>query len=140
MRLVELDVEHDDIPEAWERGLKALRHNRNDDKLEERVVALWSLLDSSAKRADALSAVDRVFGAESAAWLARLRLPTSSPSPEMFAEFNFFDMPRETPGSLSQLVDLPEQLAGVTEPFASDRFPSDVDPDSPNSALLGDSL
>ena len=140
MRLMEMDIENGDPAAAWERGLIAIRLNRSNQKLQQSVVAVWSQFTTAKSRESARQAVRRVFGDESDAWLVRLGLKISTTKTDTISGFEFFNLPPQSAPRLDQIIELPEQLAGVTEPFPQTQTIGEVDPDAPDSAMLGEAL
>lgn len=137
-----MQVMNRDLPGAWKTILQAARINRTEASLDELARAIWNDLPTPMDKARALDDLRTVFADETAAWLDRLRLPGS---PESIAHavtepFLFPDLPVTAPVSFDALVEIPERVPGITEPFPPEFPPGIVNPADPRSALAGELL
>lgn len=127
--------------QAWVTALKAAKLNRSSMALNELARHVWRQFDSAIDRAVALDEVRQMFGDEHEAWIKRfeLPLPGGTRSAEL-VELPFPDVLAVPSVKLDGLLDVPTDVAGITQPLPS-RFPAGaVDPESPASARLGITL
>ena len=133
--------EHHD---AWRTALQGLRINRTDEELDSFVRDMWYRWRTDPAECDlALSELRQIFDSESDAWIRRLKLTTPEPPgtpiniAEMLAllEEQAAELPR-----LDAQLDVPQDVAGITSPHPPALQPGEVDPDSPDSAMLGETL
>lgn len=130
--------------DAWRTALKGLRLNRTDEELDTFVREMWRDWRSEPASCDvALTELREVFGSESDAWIRRLKLTAPRPpgTPVDIAEL--LALLEEQPAELPRLdakLDVPQDVAGITSPHPPALKPGEVDPDSPHSAMLGETL
>lgn len=130
--------------DAWRTALQGLRINRTDEELDRFIRAMWWQWRTEPTECDlALSELRQIFDSESDAWIRRLKLSIADPpgTPINIAEVLALleDQAAKLPRLDAQL-DVPQDVAGITSPHPPALKPGDVDPGSPQSAMLGETL
>lgn len=124
--------------DAWASTLLGAMFNRTDEELVRFARRLWKDMPDMATQSEALEELRRVFGDEADAWIARLKLRMGDfglRAPPILK----LDEPQTT-FTLDVEVDIPREVFGITQPHPPAYASDEVDPQSPNSALLGESL
>lgn len=135
LSLSRLDAVRDDSMLAWKTILEGLKYNRTDKSLTKQAKDIWGSLRSKAKRKKALEVLAQSFpDEETEIWKKHLALDKTAPlnrSPHELTVRPFEKTDNQHPfmpfrdGILKQ----PKSLSAP-----------DVDPDHPNSALLGEGV
>lgn len=129
---------------AWRIALKGLKLNRSDEKLTEFIRMLWQELQGDSRtREIALNEVRQIFEQETDAWIRRLSLHPPRPAGRPLDIAELLSLLKEQAAEqprLDALLDVPEDVAGITSPHPPVHEPGEVNPDSPDSAMLGETL
>lgn len=124
--------------DAWTSTLQGAMFNRTDEELVRFARRLWKEMPDVATQGEALSELRRIFGSEADAWIVRLKLRVrGSTGPGLLTLM--LDEPQVT-YTLDVKVDVPREVPGITHPHPPTHSPDEVNPQNPNSALLGESL
>ena len=121
--------------------LQGARLNRSSTKLDDLARFVWREFDSAIDRAVALDEIQQVFGDEHEAWIERFELPIgAATSTTKLVELALPDLPPMTTVRLDALLDVPVVVFGITRPLPAMYPPGTVDPEDPESAILGTTL
>ncbi len=138
IRQADLELKARQPQEAWKSILNGAKANRTNELLIEMTRELWTEMPDMAAQSEALRELQRIFGTEADAWIARLKLKIGDfgrrPMPQLI-----LDEPK-TEFTLDIEVDVPREVFGITQPHPPALPPQEVNPQNPNSALLGESL
>ncbi len=139
--LAEHYVATGDRHKAWVTVLQGARLNRSSTKLDDLARFVWREFDSAIDRAVALDEIQQVFGDEHEAWIERFELPIgAATSTTKLVELALPDLPPMTTVRLDALLDVPVVVFGITRPLPAMYPPGTVDPEDPESAILGTTL
>lgn len=144
--LARAEIHHmrDEEHEAWRTALQGLRINRTDEELDSFVRMMWQDWKSQPAQCDrALNELRSIFDSESEAWIRRLKLTSPEPPGTPINIAEVLALLEEQAAELPRLdaqLEVPQDVAGITSPHPPALKPGEVDPDSPHSALLGETL
>lgn len=140
-QIIQHHLDSEEPHQAWVTAMQAARKNRSTQVYDEIARQVWQLFDTAIERAVALDELEQVFRGEHQAWIDRFELPLpGSMAESQLAELDVPDLPPQVTVRLDQLLDVPENVAGITSVFPPEHPPGRVDPDHPHSAVLGELL
>lgn len=133
-----------ELHDAWQTALQGLRINRTDEELDDFVHMMWQDWEAEPAECDlALTELRNIFDSESDAWIRRLKLTSPEPPGTPINIAEVLALLEEQAAELPRLdaqLDVPQDVAGITSPHPPALKPGEVDPDSPDSAMLGETL